>query len=89
MRKNETILIRSLAKRQLTAKGYDLLNRMILKASKMHGVHRYSKDFKPLKEQITYLFHQLVFDKRLTYEEINEFYKSINDKILIKGLHSN
>lgn len=89
MRKNETILVKNFAKRQLTAKGYDLLNRMILKASKMHCIHRYSKDFKPLKEQITYLFNQLAFDKRLTYEQINEFYKSIDDKILIRGLYSN
>lgn len=76
MRKNETDLIKSTAKRQLTAKGYRFLNRCISALEKNTGLNRYSKEIKPKKEKLSLLIHSLIIDKKMTIKQIKDAYEN-------------
>lgn len=77
MRNLESHLIANREKRQLSALGYKQLNRIISKAAEIKGTHRYAKDFKPISDQITYLYNQLVFVHNLSKEQISLFQRMI------------
>lgn len=76
MTKNETDLIKSTAKRQLTAKGYKFLNRCIEIMSIQHGLTRYHKEMKPKKEKLSMLINRLIIDERKSIEEIKDMIKN-------------
>lgn len=100
MRRNETQLVASFEKQLLTAKGYNLEHRLIVKALKMNAVYwkcnggemsreerdRISKKADHIRKTVRLLFRDLVFNKRVPFDELNEFYKSINDGIVINGI---
>ena len=82
--KNETELIKSTAKRQLTAKGYRFLNRSIEIMAQQYGLTRYHAEMKPQKEKLSTLLHSLIIDQKKSIEEIKEMIKNRNIKNSLK-----
>ena len=70
-------LIANIQTRQLSALGYKQMYRIIEKAAQANNTHRFSKEFKPMKEQITKLVTSLIFDHNITKEQLSQFQKDI------------
>jgi|HubBroStandDraft_5_1064220.scaffolds.fasta_scaffold113652_1 hypothetical protein len=77
MKRLETSLIANRSKRQLSALGYTQLSRITHKACEANGTHRFSKDSKPLVEQVKTLVFSLIFDHNITKEQLSQLQKSI------------
>jgi hypothetical protein len=82
--KNETELIKSTNKRQLTAKGYSFLNNCIGIMAQQYGLTRYHSEMKPKKEKLSALIHSLIIDEKKTTEEIKEMIKNRTIKNTLK-----
>lgn len=80
MKQLETALIADRDNRLLSALGYKQLNRIIAKAAEVHGTHRYSKDFTPLKEHVSQLVYSLIFDHNITKEQLSKLQRIIKVK---------
>ena len=68
--KNETELIKSTSKRQLTAKGHKFVWRCIDIIADQRGSNRYAPEMKPVKEQLIKLLDHLIIDRRHSIEDI-------------------
>lgn len=77
MKALQTTLIADYNKRQLSALGFKQLNRIIAKAAEANNTHRYSKEFKPLRDQVETLVYSLVFEHSITKEQLSQLQKSI------------
>lgn len=71
MTRLETPLIANRQKRVLSALGQKQLDRIIAKAAKANGTHRYNKEFNPIQEQVKRLVYSLVFDHNITKEQLS------------------
>lgn len=75
--KNDTPLIASRIKRELSGLGYKQLNRIIEKAAKQNNTNRYDANFKPMKAQIVKLVGSLIFDHNISKEQLSVFQRQI------------
>lgn len=75
--KNETPLICNRAQRTMTARGYKLLKLMTDKAAKLHGVTRYHKEFKPMKQALQNCVEALVFEHGINEAQLSELNRVI------------
>ena len=76
MKRNETDLIKCSKKRILTAKCYKFKWQCIDIIAKNKGLNRYSKELKPLKEKFSLILDDLIFDKKMSIEDIKDLIKS-------------
>jgi len=76
--KNYSEAVHSKQKRILTAKGNKFLWRCIEIVGNSKGLHKYSPEMKPVKEQLTTLIKHLLIDKELTIKEVTELIKQTN-----------
>ena len=72
--KNYNELISNLEKKQLTAKGNDLRHRLCRKACLANNTHQYDSN---INDKVRELFNELVFTHKFSYNQLNDFYKSI------------
>ena len=72
--KNENELIKSTSLKQLTAKGLNLEHRLCRKACLANNIHPYDS---AINDQVKFLFRELVFNHNFSYDQLNQFYKSI------------
>lgn len=77
MLKLQTPLIADASKRKLSALGYKQINRIVAKAAEVKGLHRYSKDFAPVKNQVIALVHSLIFEHGITKEQLSVLQRNI------------
>lgn len=61
----------------MTARGYKLMYRFIEKAAMANNTHRMHSDFKEKKDRLITLLECLVFDKKVTEQQLADFINSI------------
>lgn len=79
MKRNETDLISSTSKRQLTAKGVKFVERMRVFAAEQRGLTRHHKEMREINDKIGKIVSFLIIDKRMNQDQIKDIVKdSIN-----------
>lgn len=89
MKALDTPLIANISKRQLSALGYKQLSRIIDKACEANNTHRFAKESKQLKQQVETLVMALIFDMKVTKEQLSYIQKNIrviNNRIQIPSI---
>lgn len=76
--KNYSELISNKEKRQLTAKGNKFVWKCIDIIAANKNLHRYSPEFKGIKEKFYTIIYDLIVDKEMTIEQITNLIKSRN-----------
>ena len=73
--KNETALIKSTQKRQLTAKGNKFVWQCIEIAARQRNLHEYSQEIRPLKEKLRTVLYFLIIDEGKNIDQIKDMIK--------------
>ena len=73
--KNETALIKSTQKRQLTAKGNKFVWQCIAVIAQQNNLHRYSQELKPLREKLRTVLYFLIIDEGKNIDQIKDMIK--------------